>query len=287
MDITILFVSIASMGGIGLALAAILAVADKKLAVKEDPRVVQAMKALPGANCGGCGYAGCSAFARALVEGKVEPTACKPGGQEVSDRLREILGLEGGGEQVPRRARVFCSGGDRETVKDKRYTGVPTCESANLVGGEKACLYSCLGYGDCAEACPFEAIHMSENRLPVIDLGKCTGCGVCVEACPRNIIHLTEPDEAVHVYCSSRDKGPATKKVCSAGCIACKLCEKEDDTGAVTVVGNLAGIDYAVSKAPVKATRRCPTKVIRLAEPVPGHEYRLPEGALERQETTA
>lgn len=286
MDITILFISIASMGGIGLVLAVILAVADKKLAVKEDPRVEQAINALPGANCGSCGYAGCSAFARALVEGKVDPTACKPGGQEVAGRLKEILGLEGGGEEIPRRARVFCSGGDRETVKDKRYNGVPTCESANLVGGEKACLYSCLGLGDCAAACPFDAIRMSENNLPVINLGTCTGCGVCVDACPRGIIHLTDPEQAVHVYCSSLDKGPATKKACSAGCIACRLCEKNDDTGAVKVVDNLARIDYAVSTAPVQATKKCPTKVIRLAEPVPGHEYRLPEGALERQETT-
>jgi RnfABCDGE-type electron transport complex B subunit len=277
MNISILFVSLASMGGIGLILAVILAVADKKLAVKEDPRVEQAIDALPGANCGGCGYAGCGAFARALVAGKVEPSACKPGGGEVSQRLSEILGLETEEAQEPKKARVFCSGGDRETVKDREYTGVATCEASNLVGGTNACRFGCLGFGDCEAACPFDAIYLSENSLPVIDLEKCTGCGVCVDACPRSIIHLTLPSEAVHVFCSSHDKGPVTKKVCSAGCISCRLCEKDDDSGAVKVVDNLSVVDHTVNPAPVKAIKRCPTKVIRLAEPVPGYEYQLPE----------
>jgi len=272
MGISILFISIASMGGIGLFLSVILAVADKKLAVKEDPRVDQALEILPGANCGACGFAGCSAFAAAVVEGKAPVNGCKPGGSEVAAQLTSLLGVKGTEAEWPKRARVFCSGGLKEAVGDKVYIGINTCEAAHILGGEKACLYSCLGYGDCVQACSFDAIYMNDNGLPVIDLGKCTGCGECVKACPRNIIGLTDVDEAVHVYCSSHDKGPVVRKICMAGCIACKLCEKDDDTGAVKIVDNLSVIDYSHHKAPVNSVKRCPTKVIRVSDPVPGYE---------------
>ncbi|MFW6139403.1 MAG: 4Fe-4S dicluster domain-containing protein, partial [Spirochaetota bacterium] len=152
------------------------------------------------------------------------------------------------------------------------YTGVRTCTASNLVGAEKACMYSCIGYGDCVAACPFEAIYMGREGLPVIDLSKCTGCGECVRACPRNIIHLAQADEVVHVYCSSLDKGAVVRKICKAGCIACKRCEKDDDTGAVKVEQNLAVIDYSVNKAPIKSTENCPTNVIRISKPAPGYE---------------
>jgi electron transport complex protein RnfB len=268
----ILFISIASMGGIGLALSVVLVIADKKLAVKEDPRVEKAMAVLPGVNCGACGYAGCSAYANALVEGKVSANSCKPGSDEVARKLSELLGLEMSETMVKKVARVYCSGGDAEAVKDKVYTGVRTCASAHLVGGEKACLYYCFGFGDCCEVCPFDAMHMGPDGLPVVDLKKCTACGACVEVCPRNIIGLADVDEVVHVYCRSRDRGPVTKKNCSAGCIACKLCEKDDTTGAIKVIDNLSVVDYSVSKAPVAAIKRCPTKVIRISDPVPGYE---------------
>jgi electron transport complex protein RnfB len=272
MEITILLISLASMGGIGLVLAIILAIADRKLAVEEDPRVSKALAVLPGVNCGACGFAGCSAYATALAEGKVSVDACKPGGKEVTEKLAEILGIEEEFELTPKVARVFCSGGLKEAKRDKIYTGIRTCEAANLVGAEKACLYSCMGYGDCVTACPFDAIHMGGNGLPVVDPVKCTGCGECVRACPRNIIGLTDYDEVVHVYCRSKDKGPVVRKICTAGCITCKLCEKDDDTGAVTVIDNLSVVDYNVNKAPVAAIKRCPTNVIRLSDPPPGYE---------------
>jgi RnfABCDGE-type electron transport complex B subunit len=267
MGLMVLFVSLASMAGIGVFLAVILAIADKKLAVKEDPRVEKALDQLPGANCGACGFAGCSAFANALAEGKVSVTGCKPGGAEVAKKLTEILGLEEAETLRPMVARVFCSGFFNDTATTEIYTCVETCVSANLVGADKA-----WGFGDCVEVCAFDAIHMGENGLPVVDLNGCTGCGACVDACPRNIIGLTEYDEVVHVYCRSRDKGAVTRKTCKAGCTACKLCEKDDDTGAVKVVDNLSVIDYLVNKTPVKATKRCPTKVIRISDPVQGYE---------------
>jgi len=272
MGITVFFISIASMGGVGIVLAIILAVADKKLAVEEDPRVTKALELLPGANCGACGFAGCNAYANALIEGKVSISACKPGGNEISKKLAELLGIEETEEMSPQVARVFCSGGLKEAVRNRFYTGVKTCTAANLVGGEKACVYSCIGYGDCVDACPFDAIGMGKNGLPVIDLERCTGCGECEKACPRHIIRLTGYEETVHVYCSSHDKGAVVRKVCSAGCVACKLCERDDDTGAVTVKDELSVIDHSVDNAPVLAAKRCPTKVIRVSSPVPGYE---------------
>jgi len=293
MGFTVLFISIASMGGIGIALAVILVIADKKLAVKEDPRVIQVLESLPGANCGACGFAGCAAYASAVVEGKTSLTNCKPGGQVVAEKLSQILGIESVEAEYPKKARVFCSGGLKEAVRDKVYTGIETCEAAHLIGGEKACLYSCLGYGDCVRACPFNAMYMNDNGLPVVDLAKCTGCGECVIACPRGIMDLTDVDEAVHVYCRSKDNGPVVRKISSAACIACKLCEKDDDTGAVKIVDNLSKIDYSISKAPLKAILRCPTKVIRIAEPVPGYEevvrnaLKAEEELKKKQEETA
>lgn len=272
MEITVLFISLASMGGLGVVLALILVVADKKFAVQEDPRVEKAIEILPGANCGACGYAGCAAYANALIEGKVGIDSCKPGGNEVTQKLATLLGVEETAEVTPKVARVFCSGGLKEAARDNVYTGIQTCVSAHLIGGEKACLYSCIGYGDCVDACPFDAISMSDNGLPIVDLQKCTGCGECVRICPRNIVGLTEYDEVIHVYCSSKDKGPVVRKVCKAGCIACKMCERDDGTGAVSVVDNLAVVNHGVNKAPLMAAKKCPTKVIRVSEPAPGYE---------------
>ncbi len=275
---TILIVSLGSMGGIGLILALLLVLADRQLAVKEDPRFEEALSILPGLNCGACGYPQCSVYLSAVMGEQAEANLCKPGGPEVAARLAGFLGVEAG-TVTQEVARVCCSGGDREAVRTRVYNGVKSCAAANLVGGEKACLYSCLGYGDCVDSCPFDAIHMGENCLPVVDLAKCTGCGNCVVACPRDIITLAGYEEAVHVYCISRDRGAEVRKICSAGCIACKLCEKDDTTGAVKIVDNLAVIDFSVHPAPVDSIRRCPTKVIRVSEPVPGFQPRRAEAA--------
>jgi RnfABCDGE-type electron transport complex B subunit len=258
------------MGGIGLVLATLLVLADRRLAIQEDPHFEEALTILPGLDCGACGYPQCSAYLSAVMGEEAEPNLCKPGGPDVASRLASFLGIEAGGEVRQQVARVRCSGGDREALRNRAYHGVKRCSAANLVGGEKVCLYSCFGYGDCVAVCPFDAIHMGDNDLPVVDLVRCTGCGKCVVACPRDIITLADYEEAVHVYCISRDKGAEVRKICSAGCIACRLCEKDDTTGAVHVEDNLAEIDFAVHKAPLDAVRRCPTKVIRISEAVPG-----------------
>ena len=272
MATTVLIVAIGSMGGIGLVLALLLVLADRQLAVHEDFRFEDALSILPGLNCGACGYPQCTVYLRAVMEDQAESNLCKPGGPVVSSRLGEFLGIEASGPVAQAIARVLCSGGDHEALRDRVYHGVKSCTAANLVGGEKACLYSCLSYADCVEVCPFDAIHMGDNGLPVVDLVRCTGCGKCVSACPRNIIALADYDEAVHVYCISRDKGAEVRKICSTGCTACRLCAKDDTTGAVKVTDNLAEIDFSVHKAPVDAVRRCPTKVIRVSEAVPDNQ---------------
>lgn len=277
MGISIVLVSLGSMGGIGLILSLLLVVADRRLAVKEDKKFTEALEILPGLNCGACGYPQCSTYLSAILEDNISIGKCRPGGAEVAENLARFLGIEGTDPESPQVARVFCSGGLVETVKDKIYSGVKSCAAAHLVGGEKVCLYSCLEFGDCVEACPFDAIHMNENALPVVDLAKCTGCGKCVIACPRNIIALTDYGEGVHVYCISHDKGALVRKICTAGCIACKICEKDDTTGAVKVDDNLAIVDHTVSKSPRQSVRRCPTEVIRVSDPVPGYEQVLEE----------
>ncbi len=164
MGISILFISIASMGGIGLILSLLLVVADRRLAVKEDPTFAEALEILPGLNCGACGYPQCSAYLSAITEEEVSAAKCFPGGVEVARKLSEFLGLEQTESVSPQVVRVLCSGGAAETVKDKIYRGVSSCAAAHPVGGEKACLYSCMGFGDCVEACAFDALHM--NRGP-------------------------------------------------------------------------------------------------------------------------
>ncbi len=283
MGVSIVLISLGSMGGIGLILSLLLVVADRKLAVKEDEKFTEALEILPGLNCGACGYPQCSAYLSAIMEENISINECRPGGAEVAVKLARFLGIEETDTASPQVARVFCSGGIAETVRDKAYIGVKSCAAAHLVGGEKVCLYSCLEFGDCVEACPFDAIHMNQNGLPVVDLVKCTGCGKCVSACPRNIIGLTDYDEGVHVYCVSHDKGALVRRICSAGCTACKICEKDDTTGAVKVADNLAIVDHTVSKLPAQSVRRCPTKVIRVSDPVPGYEQVLEENVSDRQ----
>jgi electron transport complex protein RnfB len=180
-------VSLTALGalfGFGLALAA------RKFALKQDPRVAEVEAMLPGANCGGCGYAGCLAFARALVKGDASPYDCAPGGTETAGKIADVLGLAKE-ERVPVVAVVACKGGDKVEPK-MDYQGLQTCQAVMLLADNlRACPYGCIGLGDCVRACPFDAIHMEEGYA-VVDEGRCTGCGKCVEACPKGIIYLVE-----------------------------------------------------------------------------------------------
>lgn len=215
------------LGGVGITAAVGLVVASRFLAVEVDPRIDKIDDILPGANCGGCGYPGCRGYAEAVVKGTAKMTLCAPGGPETVDGIAKILGVEA--EKVePKVAVVLCSG-DQERAREKfLYDGVVDCRAAHRVGGgHKICPTGCLGLGTCADVCTFDAVHITERKLAVVDAARCTGCGNCVDVCPRGIIKLFPSSHTVHVLCVNTAKGARVKKYCSCGCIGCKLCAKE------------------------------------------------------------
>ncbi|MBI5492166.1 MAG: RnfABCDGE type electron transport complex subunit B [Deltaproteobacteria bacterium] len=258
----LLIISAVSMGGLGAALAGFLAFADKKLKVDEDPRIEALTGILPNTNCGGCGYPGCRMLAEALLKGEAPPNSCVAGGSDVAKSLAAYLGVDAK-EHKRILAVVLCKGGHAEAGRRATYRGDMTCTAANLTGGDKSCTYGCLGYGECVDACKYDAMAMNDNGLPVVFHDKCIGCGACARACPRNIIEMHPEDHKLFVYCRSRDKGAHAKKVCSVSCIACGLCVKDCSVpGGVVVKDNLAVVNYAVAPQNDESTKRCPTRCI-------------------------
>lgn len=257
-------ISLLSMGGIGAFFGIVLAMASKKFAVKVDPRVEEINKVLPGANCGACGQAGCFNVAEAIAEGKLPVDFCPVGGEKAASKIAEIMGVEPQAAREQRVARIFCRGGNKEAQNTAEYRGVMDCKAANAVsGGPKGCRFGCLGFGSCADACPFGGIYMNENGLPVINEDLCKGCGRCAEACPRGLIKIVDKSKEIHVGCISQDKGKDVRKVCSIGCIACKACERVCNFDAVKVENNVAKIDYDKCTNCGKCAEACPTKTIQ------------------------
>jgi len=263
---TTLIVSLIGMGILALFFAVFLFVAYTRLAVKDDPRIDAIAESLPGANCGGCGYPGCRQYAEAIVkkEGRVPIDLCAPGGQDSIERIAAIMGVEAKAV-VPKVAVVLC-GGTRELAEDRAvYIGAWSCREEHLVtGGHKACTYGCLGLGDCVEACPFDAMYMGEDGLPVVIEEKCTACGKCVEACPRGIMQLVPKTQRVLVRCVNHDKGAVARKVCKVSCIACTKCVKAAPAGAMRMENFLAVIvdPAAVDSAAQAVIESCPTACI-------------------------
>ncbi|MBN1383644.1 MAG: Fe-S cluster domain-containing protein [Elusimicrobia bacterium] len=251
------------LGLLGLLMGAGLAIASKRFAVQIDPRIEKITEILPGANCGACGFAGCMAYAKAVVEGTAKPGACPVGGEPVSKEISSILGIEIS-EQQKLVARVHCGGNTSERRQKGIYEGVKTCLSATLIsGGTVSCNYGCIGFGDCVYACPFGAIKFNENLPPEIDEEKCTSCGLCVKACPKNLIKLVPKDKRFIVACSSHDKGRIVKQVCDVGCIGCGLCVKKCPEKAIVLEKSLSKIDYTKCKNTGECFKVCPTKCIQ------------------------
>ena len=259
---SVIITAVVSVTIIGLICAIILNVASQLMYVNVDVRVTQLLEVLPGTNCGVCGYPGCSGYATALISGEdVKANLCTPGGVNVLSQISAILGVEAG--SIDKKiAIVSCTGDQKARQKKMDYFGIKTCEAAKpLFGGENACAYGCLGYGDCEKACPSDAICM-EDGLARIITELCTGCTLCVKKCPNKLISIEKADLPVFIACKSLDKGAVTRKKCTSGCIACTKCVKECPEAAISMADNLAVIDYNKCTGCNKCVEVCMTKCI-------------------------
>jgi len=262
MEPSAVLVPIAVLGGVGLAFGGLIALANRFLRVWEDPRVDGTADRLPGANCGACGFAGCRAFAEALVEGKVQPAGCTVASPDAREEIAGYLGVDAGQAQK-RVARLLCAGGSHVALQRARYRGLATCAAAAAVSsGGKACSWGCLGLADCERACDFDAIAMSRFGLPQVDPDLCTACGDCVVACPKDLFTLMPVEHRLLVQCKSQLEGDDAEAVCRVACTACGKCAM-DAPGVVEIRGGLAVVDYdRIAAATPAATLRCPTGAI-------------------------
>ena len=259
--------TIAVITGLGLLLALALYLVAQRFKVEEDPRIEEVDKAMPGANCGGCGFAGCHAFAEAAVKApNLDNNYCPVGGNETMKKVAAILGYEVK-EKAPMVAVVRCNPANCGDKRRSNYDGLRSCAFQNTVyTGESGCPFGCLGCGDCVAACQFDAIHMGPDGVPVVDADKCTACGACAKACPRRIIELRnkgKKERRVYVSCVNKEKGAVAMKTCANACIGCGKCAKVCPMEAITVEGNLSYIDYKKCIACRKCVTECPTGAIK------------------------
>ena len=272
-----ILIAVGILAGLGLIFGLVLAAASKLFYVETDPRLDQLNECLPGANCGGCGYAGCGAYAEAVLKGEAEIGECASGGKECTNAMAAIMGVQV--EAKKRKvALVRCSGYHRVDESGKElgskkkgeYEGIKDCLSATKVGGNGpiSCKYGCLGFGSCVKACKYDAIKIVDG-CAVVDREKCVGCKACAKACPRKVITFVDYDKNVCVPCNSRAKGAVTVRGCSQGCIGCSLCVKICPEQAISIENNLATIDYEKCQNCGLCATVCPKKLIRVLEEVP------------------
>ena len=267
MQIATIMVALGTLGGLTVLLAFILHIASRHLWVDEDPRIGTVESMLPLNNCGACGYAGCRAFAEALVQGEAEPAGCTVAIAAEKDQIATYLGVEVGTQQR-RVARLACAGGSNVARWRANYVGQPSCAAAaQVAGGGKQCSWGCLGFGDCMEVCDFDAIHMNKHDLPVVSGADCTACGDCVEACPKDLFSLQPVDHKLWVKCKNQEQGEEILTGCEVACTGCGLCAVDAPAGTVVMENALPRIDnkrliaYPEDEAR-HAIDRCPTGAI-------------------------
>lgn len=261
MDVTAILVPIVTLGSMGLLFGIGLGIAAKKFAVPIDERVEAVKACLPGANCGGCGFAGCEAMAKSIVSGESAPNGCPVCNKQQVAAIAKIMQIESNLAEK-KVAVVRCKGNGKVAGQKFNYTGLMTCQDAHLLnGGPKQCIYGCLGLGSCMKVCAFDAITMKEG-LPIIDREKCVGCGTCEKQCPRGVIHLVPIMDSYHVNCASKDRGKEVKEVCKVGCIGCGLCIKQCEYGAIRLEEQCAIINPKLCVGCGKCSSKCPTQAI-------------------------
>ena len=262
MSVTGILTATAVVGVVGVFVGLFLGVAGIKFRVEVDEKEEAVLAALPGNNCGGCGYAGCSGLAAAIAKGEAPVNACPVGGAPVGEKIAAIMGVEAGASER-KVAFVACMGDCGKSRQDYEYFGAQDCQMMGFVpgGGPKSCNSGCLGFGSCVKACPFDAIHVV-NGVALVDKEKCKACGKCVEVCPKHLISLIPYDARYAVACSSKDKGPVTMKACDVGCIGCGLCARNCPSQAVEVKDFHAAIDQEKCTGCGTCAEKCPKQCI-------------------------
>ena len=261
-------IAIAAMGSMGLVFGIVLSLLNRKLYVEEDPRVKEVLDILPGINCGACGFSGCRAYAKAAVAKKDLMGGCRPGGEQVNRMLAGILGVEVKPDS-PLKVIVLCGAKYGEKKISVDYKGPKTCNAANQTSANIDCKYGCLGFGDCTQVCPVNALSLDNGKV-IVDYNLCAGCGKCVEVCPRNILELVEI-KGEHIYtvaCRNPEDALSTKKVCSIGCIGCTLCTKVIKDSPFYMEEKVSRIDYekikGVEETDLDKTKdKCPVGIIK------------------------
>lgn len=259
MEILIAFLVVAA---IGLLAGLLIAVMSRFFGVEEDQRVKAVRACLPGVNCGACGYKGCDDYAVAVAEGTAKPNLCVPGAESTAEELGALLGIE---VEPPKDvvAFVHCNGNCEATSTKTDYVGVTSCKAAAMLyGGPESCQYGCMGLGDCAAACPANAICMKDG-IAHVDTSRCLGCGLCESICPKKVISMVPQETAVVVMCNSKDKGADARKACKNACIGCMKCAKTCPQEAITVTNNLAKIDYTKCTRCGACAASCPTGCLK------------------------
>ena len=265
--------SAATLLAMALILTFVLGWANKTFHVEVDSRIEAISEALPGANCGGCGFVGCGEYAEAIVTKNAEVSLCNVGGASCASSIAAIMGVEVG-ESLPYRPVVHCGAGYSNRLNRHEYFGEMRCAGANLVADVQGCVYGCLGFGDCERACEYDAIHVRDG-LAVVDYEKCVGCKACAKACPRNIITMApfKSEQMLAVACSNLDTGKEVKAVCSIGCIGCKACTRfsnlfKMDEGLCTI--DYDGYETECTPDLIKAMEKCPQKrLVFVGKPSP------------------